>query len=131
LKSAIHLLRKTISKDKDPLLDDFDFAAFDDIESVELGAKEIEAAIERVLEKRSQAKESEGSSKLQKFKGTAKKWFQASYPFASLCLTIAKLGSNVRRIPIWLTLDTCSESVWSTFRGITTVARSNRHGDAF
>jgi hypothetical protein len=98
LKSAIQSLRKTISKDKDPLLDDFDFETFDNIESAELGAKEIEAAIERVLEKRSLAKELESSSRVQKLKGMAKKLFQASYPFASLCLTIAKLGSNVRFI---------------------------------
>jgi hypothetical protein len=94
LKSVIQSLQKAVPKDKVPLLDDFDFAKFDNLESVEIGAKEIETAIEKVLEKRSQAMESE-SSRSQRFKGTAKTWFQASYPFASLCLTIAKLGSNV------------------------------------
>jgi len=95
LKSAIQCIQNAVPKDKVPLLDDFDFAKFDNLESAEIGAKEIESAIENVLEKRGQAKESE-SSKSQRFKGTAKRWFQASYPFASLCLTIAKLGSNVR-----------------------------------
>jgi hypothetical protein len=99
LKSAIQSLQTTISQDK--LLNDFDFATFDNVESAELGAKEIEAAIQRVLDKRNQAKDSESTSVIRRLKATSKKWFQASYPFVSLCLSIAKLGSNVcPNIPI-------------------------------
>ena len=95
LKNAIQSLQKTISSVKTPYLDDFEFPTFDTIESAELGAKEIQAAIERLLDKRSQTKDSENDSVIRRFKGSAKKWFEKSYPFISLCLNIAKLGANV------------------------------------
>lgn len=94
LKIAISKLQKAMSKDGNNVLIDLAFPNSAELLSVEDGGILIGSAIEKVFE--AIAKRSQGKGLAFKAKETAKKWAQASLPFAQVFLNVLKFGSAVR-----------------------------------
>jgi hypothetical protein len=91
LRNAITILGKAIPKEAHALLDQVKLPALDDHVSADTCATEIQGVIDRLIEGIGKQNESSTTSKQ-----TAKKWFVASFPFATVVLSVAQSASAVR-----------------------------------
>ena len=94
LRNAIIILGKAIPKEAHTLLDQVKLPAVEDHVSAETYAVEIQGVIDRLIE--AMAKKNEGLTTSEKAKQTAKKWFAASFPFATVVLSVAQSASAVK-----------------------------------
>lgn len=94
LRNAITILGKAIPKETHALLDKVKLPTLDDHVSADTCAAEIQGVIDRLIE--AIGKRNESSTTSEKAKQTAKKWFVASYPFATVVLSVAQSTSSVK-----------------------------------
>jgi len=93
LKAAIKALHDALPKSAQSYLKDIQYPDLNNLGSVELKADELGIAIEQFTHQREEYIKDPG--RVQNAKLIVQKWFRASYPFATVFLTIAKTGSNV------------------------------------
>ena len=93
LKTAIKALHDAIPKSAQSYLKDIQYPDLNNLSSIELKAEELGIAIEQFTHQREEYNKDPG--RVQNAKLIVQKWFRASYPFATVFLTIAKAGSNV------------------------------------
>jgi hypothetical protein len=93
LKTAIKALHDALPKSAQSYLNDIQYPDLNNLSSVELKAEELGIAIEQFTHEREEYNKDPG--RVQNAKLIVQKWFRASYPFATVFLTIAKTGSNV------------------------------------
>src|SRR5277367_779294 len=86
-------LQSSLPKETCTRLGEISFPDFNVINSVETKVGELEGALERLIEVRTELGKKEGRRK--KVEGLMISWFRASYPFANIFLTIAKEGAAV------------------------------------
>ncbi len=86
-------LQSSLPKETCIRLGEITFPDFNGIDSVEAKAGELEGALERIIEARTELGKKE--ARRTKVGGLMISWFRASYPFANVFLTIAKPGPAV------------------------------------
>ena len=92
-KVAALQLEQTIPKDTSSRIDHISFPTFDHIDSIEDNAGKLEDALEELIHTRAEVEKKGGRRK--NAKNAMIHFFQASYPFATLFLTVAKEASAV------------------------------------
>src|SRR5436190_1515218 len=94
-KSAVLHLKSVLPTETCTRLGEITFPDFDQIDNVHERAEALEAALEELIQARANLSKKGGWGK--KIEDLMLTWFQASYPFATLFLTVAKEGSSVRQ----------------------------------
>ena len=92
-KAAANLLRKSLPKESCRRLSGITFPDFEKSDNFETKVLELKGTLDMIIQARSVPK-----SDLEKTKNVGDLvlgWFRASYPFASLFLSISKEGSSV------------------------------------
>ena len=92
-KTSAELLQKVLPTGNCAQLSRVPFPEFGKYDDVETNVSELQKTLEEIIQARSGPKRDEG--KTQNIRGLVLGWFRASYPFASLFLSIAKEGSSV------------------------------------
>ena len=86
-------LQSSLPKETCKRLGEISFPDFNILNGVEMKAGELESALEKLIEVRTELGKKEGRRK--KVAGVMTSWFRASYPFANIFLTIVKEGAAV------------------------------------
>lgn len=91
--TAADRLQSSLPKETCTRLGEISFPDFKGISDPETKVGELESALERLIEARSEIGKKEGRRK--KISSVMVSWFRASYPFANIFLVVAKEGSAV------------------------------------
>ena len=86
-------LQSSLPKETCTQLGEIPFPDFNGINGVETKARELEGALERLIQARTELGKKEGRRR--KVGGLMISWFRASYPFANIFLSIGKQGAAV------------------------------------
>jgi len=92
-KTAALRLEQTIPKDTCTRINYITFPTFGHVDNIEDNAAKLEAALEELIHRRTEVGKQGGRRK--KAKNAMMRFFQASYPFTTLFLTVAKEASAV------------------------------------
>jgi len=93
LKAAIKSLHKVLPKSAASYLKAIKYPDLTSLHDVNLKAAELGNAIEQFIHQREEYKNVPG--RVEKAKAIIQTWFRASYPFATIFLTVARAGANV------------------------------------
>ena len=93
LRTAIHSLQTVLPKDARAAIEQTSFPQFENPKAVDKNAAELENAIDKLIELRSQQKlDPQGRIRVKEY---LRKWYRASYPFARTFITATSGASAV------------------------------------